>query len=287
MAYERIIMKAVIGIDVGGSTTKIVGFDENGTLIEPMFIHANDQITSIYGAFGKFTDANGLSLSDISGIKVTGVGASFLDKGIYGLKCDHVSEFDCIGAGGLYLSGLDRALIASLGTGTACVYAQKGKKSEYLGGTGVGGGTLMGLSKLMLGMENIKHIYELADGGDLRKIDLRINNITRKAALSDLPSELTVSNFGKISDIAEKNDIALGIINMVFETVGTTAVFAARVHNIKDIVLTGNLTTIPQAAKIFENIGNMLGANFIIPKYSQFGTVIGAALQGCEPKVVK
>ncbi len=273
-------MKTVLGIDVGGSTTKIVGFDQNGALIEPMFIQANDQITSIYGAFGKFADTNNLSLSDISGIKVTGVGASFLDKGIYGLRCEHVSEFDCIGAGGLYLSGLDRAIIASLGTGTACVRAEKNKKSEYLGGTGVGGGTLMGLSKLMLGMDNIKHIYELAEDGDLRRIDLRINNITRKKGLSELPSELTVSNFGNISDIAEKNDIALGIINMVFETVGTTAVFAARTHGIKDIVLTGNLTTVPQASRIFENIGKLLGANFIIPKYSQFGTVIGAALQG-------
>ena len=276
---ELLIMKATLGIDVGGSTTKIVGFDENKKLIEPMFIHAIDQITSIYGAFGKFTDHNGLSLQDISGIRVTGVGASFLDKGIYGLKFERVSEFKCIGAGGLYLSGLDRALIASLGTGTACVYADRCGTVEYLGGTAIGGGTLMGLSKLLLGMDTIKHIYELAEGGDLRHIDLRINNITKKDDLSELPSELTVANFGKISDIATRNDIAHGIINMVFEAVGTTAVFDARTRNIKDIVLTGNLTTIPQAGRIFENIGNMLGANFIIPKHAQYGTVIGAALK--------
>ena len=205
-------MKTVIGIDVGGSTTKIVGFDENKNLIEPMFIHANDQITSIYGAFGKFIDENGLTLDDISGIKMTGVGASFLEKGIYGLKCDHVSEFKSIGAGGLYLSGLDRALIASLGTGSACVYAEKGKKPEYLGGTGVGGGTLMGLSKLLLGMDNINHIYKLAEEGDLSRIDLRIKNITKKVDISELSSELTVANFGKLSDLASKSDIALGII---------------------------------------------------------------------------
>ena len=136
----------------------------------------------------------------------------------------------------------------------------------------------MGLSKLLLGMENIKHIYELAAEGNLNRIDLRIKDITKKGDFSSMLPELTVSNFGKISDIASKSDIALGILNMVFETVGTTAVFAARTHNIKDIVLTGNLTTIPQAKEIFANIGEMLGANFIIPKYSQFGTVIGAAL---------
>lgn len=272
-------MKAVLGIDVGGSTTKIVGFDENKNLIEPMFVHGSDQITSIYGAFGKFISENGLSLEDVKGIKVTGVGATFLEKGIYSLKCDKVSEFNSIGRGGLYLSGLDKALVASLGTGSACVYADKDGNIEYLGGTGVGGGTLMGLSRLLLGMENINHIYELASEGDLGKIDLRIKNITKKDDFSALEPELTVANFGKISDIAEKSDIALGILNMVFETVGTTAIFAARTKNIKDIVLTGNLTTIPQAKEIFANVGRMLGANFIIPKYSQYGTVIGAALQ--------
>ena len=114
-------MKAVLGIDVGGSTTKIVGFDESGKLIAPMLVHANDQITSIYGAFGKFISENGLLLDQIKKIRVTGVGASFLEKGIYSLKCEKVSEFGSIGRGGLYLSGLEKALIVSLGTGTACV----------------------------------------------------------------------------------------------------------------------------------------------------------------------
>ena len=50
-------MKTVIGIDVGGSTTKIVGMqtadDGSARLLDPQFVRANDAITSIYGAFGK------------------------------------------------------------------------------------------------------------------------------------------------------------------------------------------------------------------------------------------
>lgn len=271
-------MKAVLGIDVGGSTTKIVGFDENKNLIEPMFVRGSDQITSIYGAFGKFTAENGLSLNDVKGIKVTGVGASFLEKGIYSLKCEKVSEFESIGRGGLYLSGLDRALITSLGTGSACVYADKDGAIEYLGGTGVGGGTLMGLSKLLLGMDNIKHICNLASEGDLGRVDLKIKHITKKGDFSAMQPELTVANFGRLSDLADKGDLALGIINMVFEAVATTAKFAARTKNVRDIVLIGNLTDIPQAKTLFASIGEMLDVNFIIPEHSQFGTVIGAAL---------
>ena len=44
-------MGIVIGIDVGISTTKIVGISD-GKVVSPMRIKATDPITSLYGAFG-------------------------------------------------------------------------------------------------------------------------------------------------------------------------------------------------------------------------------------------
>ena len=125
-------------------------------------------------------------------------------------------------------------------------------------------------------MDDIDHIIELAKQGDLNNIDLRIKDIS--ASYGDLPEIMTAANFGKISDIATKSDIALGIINMVFEVAGMLAVFAARNHNTKDIVLTGNLTKVPQSKEIFGILNSMFGVNFVIPQNSQFSTVIGAAL---------
>ena len=55
--------KTVLGIDVGGSTTKIVGFrEEDGkqVLIAPQRVRATDPLTSIYGAFGKLRCKTGL-----------------------------------------------------------------------------------------------------------------------------------------------------------------------------------------------------------------------------------
>ena len=274
-------MSVVIGIDVGGSTTKIVGFENTiggKRLIDPLFVRATDPITALYGAFGKFTDQNGIELSDIDIIKLTGVGSSKINKPIYGLECEHVSEFDCIGLGGLYLSGLDEAIVASLGTGTALIHARRGEKMEYLGGTGVGGGTLIGLSKRMLGMDDIGHIQELAENGDLDKIDWRIGNISKKDLVPGAPDKMTAANFGNISDIATKSDVALGIINMVFETIAMVSMFAARNYGLRDIVLTGNLTTLKKAPDLFRSLNAMFNLNFIIPENSRFGTVIGAAL---------
>ena len=280
-------MKTVIGIDVGGSTTKIVGFRyrDNGEreLIAPQYVRATDPVTSIYGAFGKFTLENGLKLDKINKVMVTGAGASYMSEPIYSLDCVSEPEFECIGRGGLYLSGLNEAIVASLGTGTALIYAHKENgivKTEYLGGTGVGGGTLIGLSRKMLGVDTIEHIEQLCEGGDLDQIDLRIKDISTSHTYKGVSDDLTASNFGKLSDLANKHDIALGITNMVAETIGMMAIFAARNYKLKNIILTGNLTAIKPISEIFLNLSQIFDVNFIIPENSQFGTVIGAALGG-------
>lgn len=277
--------KVVIGIDVGGSTTKIVGFrtedDGRRTLIDPLFVRATDPITSIYGAFGRFTSENRLALSDIRRVMMTGAGAAYLSEPIYSTDCRSVPEFSGVGLGGLYLSGLDDAIIVSMGTGTALVHAKReanGKTSiDYLGGTGVGGGTLVGLSKRMLGVDTVEHIEQLCENGDLSKVDLTIKDITR-GDVFPMNGNLTAANFGKLSDLAAPEDVALGIANMVAETIAMVAIFAARGHGLSDIVLTGNLTRLSPIRRAFMGLEQNFGVNFIIPENAQFGTVIGAAL---------
>jgi type II pantothenate kinase len=71
----------IIGIDIGGSMTKICGFKiKNKELIKPFYIRASDQISSLYGAFGKFTSDNEINLSEIQKIQITGVGSTFISK---------------------------------------------------------------------------------------------------------------------------------------------------------------------------------------------------------------
>jgi type II pantothenate kinase len=276
-------MRTVIGIDIGGSTTKIVGLRSDGVcseLIEPIFVRATDAVTSVYGAFGKFTMENNLSLEDIDRVLMTGVGSSFIDKPLYSLRCEKVSEFDSVGNGGLYLSGLDEAIVVSMGTGTAIMHAKRdGERTvtKYLGGTGVGGGTLLGLSRKMIGVDTVEHLEKLCEDGDLGNIDLRIKDMSSDHGFQ-INDDITASNFGKLSDMATQNDIALGIANMVGETIAMLAVFAARSYNLTNVVLTGNLTAIKAVSDVFEGLESFFGIKFIIPERSQFATVIGAAL---------
>jgi type II pantothenate kinase len=269
----------VIGIDIGGSTTKIVGF-HNKQIFSPLLVRANDPIASVYGAFGKFLNANKLSIADIDRVMITGVGSSFITEKLYGIPTGKVDEFRAIGMGGLFLSGLPKAIIVSMGTGTALVTAD-GNDIKHIGGTGVGGGTMLGLSNKMLNVRDFDDLIETAQGGNLAHIDLTIGDIA-KDALAGLPAETTASNFGKISDLATKADLALGIINLVFQTIGMISVFATRINNIRDVILTGNLTNVPQSADIFERLEKLFDVSFNIPVNAEYATAAGAAIAYTE-----
>ncbi|MGE5607381.1 MAG: type II pantothenate kinase [Bacteroidota bacterium] len=268
-------MGKIIGIDIGGSTTKIIGFD-NSQLFSPLLVRATDPIASVYGAFGKFLSANGLNLSDIEQIMVTGVGSSYITAKLYGISTGKVDEFRAIGTGGLFLSGLANAIIVSMGTGTALVKADL-NGVRHIGGTGVGGGTLLGLSNRMLNVRDFNDLIETAQGGSLAHIDLAISDISHDP-LVGLPPETTASNFGKLSDLATKADVALGIINLVFQTIGMIAVFATKIDHAKDVVLTGNLTNVPQSKEIFTQLSKLYNVNFVTPPNAEFATAAGAAI---------
>jgi type II pantothenate kinase len=268
-------MGIIIGIDIGGSTTKIVGLN-NGLIFSPMLVKATDPIASVYGAFGKFLNANGLELSGIERIMVTGVGSSYITAKLYGIPTGKVDEFRAIGMGGLKLSGLSNAIIVSMGTGTAFVKADP-TGVRHMGGTGVGGGTLLGLSNRMLNVRDFNSLIKTAGDGELSHIDLTISDISQDPLIG-LPPETTASNFGKISDLATHADVAMGIINLVFQTIGMLAVFATRIDHTQDVVLTGNLTNVPQAHNIFKQLGQLFGVNFITPVNAEYATAAGAAI---------
>jgi len=268
-------MNMTIGIDIGGSTTKIVGI-QGGLITTPMLVRATDPIASLFGAFGKFIDANSLPLQAVERIMITGVGASFVSKPIYGLPTSKVEEFLANGLGGLFLTGLSKAIIVSMGTGTALVEASQ-ESIKHIGGTGIGGGTIIGLASRMLNIRDIKHIITMAEDGDLSHVDLMVGDIT-KDLLPGLPPFTTASNFGRMSDVAANSDIALGIINLVLQAIGMTAIFAVHGSVCKDVALIGNLSVIPQCKEVFDVLKQLFSVEFVIPENAEYATAVGAAL---------
>ena len=268
-------MGIVIGIDVGISTTKIVGI-KNNKISAPIRITAADPITSLYGAFGKYLHDNDIELSDVEHVMLTGVGAAYIDQPIYGLPTSKSQEFIADGLGARFESKLDHTIVVSMGTGTSFVKCD-GDDMRHIGGIGVGGGTLAGLARIMLNTSDIIQVAALAKQGNVRNIDLTIGDISPQP-LPGLPMDTTASNFARAQSDASKEDIAAGIIKMVLQSIGSAAWLASLGSDIRDFVLIGNLSLLPQCKEVFPALEKLYDIHFHIPKYSQYCTAIGAAL---------
>ena len=278
----------LIGIDIGSTTTKAVSLENansmnadtgtEGRLIKKIKTKAEDAVTSATGALGKMIIENGIKMPDIQRIMITGAGATKIEGDLFGIPTEKVSEITAIGTGGMFLSGRENIIIINIGTGTAVIEARK-DGIIHLGGSGVGGGTILGLGKRLLSLSDFKDIMALAASGNLEPVDLLLEDIMA-ADISFLNKKSTASNFGKMLDTARHEDIALGIINMVFEVIGMLAVFAAKSRRIDSVVVTGSGSHNPLGQSIFAEITRMHAVGFEYPDSAEYTTAIGAALWG-------
>ncbi len=267
----------IIGIDIGSTTTKVVAA-QSGEVLKAIKTKAFDAVTSATGALGKMIIENNFKITDIEKIIITGVGATKINSDIFGIKTEKIDEINAIGKGGVFLSKKDGIIITNIGTGTSIIEAKDGFIT-HIGGTGIGGGTIIGLSKLLLNTMDFDNILEQAAHGDLKQVDLLIEDILEDD-LSFLNKKTTASNFGKMLDTAKKEDIATGIVNMVFQVIGVLSVFAAKSRNIDTILVTGNGSRNMLGKRILEDISAMYNIKFEFPPDGEFTTAIGAALGG-------
>jgi type II pantothenate kinase len=265
----------IIGIDIGSTTTKAVSI-ENGKALHKIKTRAADAVTSATGAFGKMIVENGIRMNEIRRIMITGAGATKIRNDLFGIPTGKVDEFKAIGIGGMFLAGRDNIIITNIGTGTAIIDARK-DGITHLGGSGVGGGTILGLAKKLLSMSDFNSIMELAARGKLNQVDLLLEDIM-ETGLSFLNREATASNFGKMLDSAKTEDIALGIVNMVFQVIGMISIFAAKSKNTDEIVVTGNGSDNPIGKKVLETITGLYHVHFEYPVDAEYTTAIGAGL---------
>jgi type II pantothenate kinase len=272
----------IIGIDIGSTTTKAVSIEfdrtgeEPGRIIKKVKTKAADVVTSATGALGKMLVENDIKIADIERIMITGAGASKLNTDLFGIPTEKVDEIRSIGIGGMYLSGKNGIIIANIGTGTAIIDARPDAIS-HLGGSGVGGGTILGLAKKLLSMSDFNGVMELAERGNLNQVDLLMEDIM-DMNLSFLNPQSTASNFGKMLDTARNEDIALGILNMVYQVIGMLAVFAAKIKNTGRIIVTGNGSGNPIGKKTLEVIAGLYSVHFEYPRDAEYTTAIGAGL---------
>ncbi|MEG1594091.1 MAG: pantothenate kinase [Oscillibacter sp.] len=278
-------MEIILGIDIGGSTTKIVGLRQDGSVLSMLRVRAEDQLTSLYGALGNYLTSNALALSDIRRVVLTGVGASYVDGDIYGLPTCKIDEFQASGAGGLALSGQTAGVVVTMGTGTAFLWAEEGCAVRHLCGSGIGGGTLGGLCQKLVGMDRFGQIKKLAEAGNLLNVDLTIRDISKDGAAT-LDPDMTAANFGNLAVDASPADLAAGAVNLVLQAIGTMTVLACQSCGSNSVILTGSMTTLSQVEEAFQLFERLYGIHYVVPENATFATAIGAALCSLRKKTI-
>jgi type II pantothenate kinase len=221
-------------------------------------------------------------MSNIGFLAVTG--GKHLELGDYidSTPIIHVNEIDAVGHGSMKLSGLseeESTIIVSAGSGTACIHAHKGIFT-HCSGTGVGGGTVLGLSKLLLGTTDPEEIAALAEKGDESFVDLILEDVV-SGPIGQLPSDTTAVNFGKVSkeDIEySREDIAAGIVNLVGQTAARIATSVAMMFQATEIVVVGRAPSFVGLKNSLEQAASITGFTPHFPKNGEYASALGAML---------
>lgn len=261
----------ILGIDSGSTAVKLIEIDLGNKIIHKLILKK----MPILAALEIFINKEKVKMENISQIVLTGVGADEIQENIKGVPTKKVDEFIAIGTGGLALANKRSGIVVSIGTGTAFVEA-KNKTFKHLGGTGVGGGALVNLCKKFGNIDTFEDINKAILKGNLKHVDLTIQDVATKE-ISGLPKDTTSANFGKLDSRAKMEDLIIGFANMIFETIGVMAVFVAQSRKTKNIIITGNVATMPYIKTVLNKIEKLhKGVKFIIPKNAEYATVIGA-----------
>ena len=266
-----------IFIDFGITVTDILKRDRNDLSHQMTLSKEEPNLSLLKELFPNINFKTDINLLAVTGGKHLNLG----DK-IESTRVIHVNEIDAVGEGAMNLSGLSNknpTIIVSAGSGTACILAQDGNYM-HCSGTGVGGGTVLGLSKLLLGTIDPVEIEELAKAGNESGVDLILEDVVA-GPIGELPSDTTAVNFGKISKIdseISKQDIAAGIINLVGQTAARIATSVATTFSAKEIVVVGRSPSFNGLKNSLEQAASIMGFSPHFPKHGEYASALGALL---------
>lgn len=269
----------IIGLDIGASFAKAILVNKSLEIIEKQILPVEDLKTAASRTLISFVGKIGEDFKNrVEIVAASGGGSRFIEGEILGLQVKRVDEISAIGLGGLLLAGRSEGLVISAGTGTAIVAAyDNGRIVKHVGGTGVGGGTIIGLSRRLLGLSSFEDLENMALGGDSRNVDLTVGDIVG-GPIGIVPADATASNFGKLTCGSRAEDVAAGIFNMVSQTIGVLAAMAAKAYNLENsVILVGMLPKSKIISRMMCETVKMFGAKAIVPSNCEFANALGAA----------
>ncbi|MFD0675665.1 MULTISPECIES: type II pantothenate kinase [unclassified Paenibacillus] len=267
-----------------------MGIDAGGTLIKIAYRAAESEEVMEYIHFPSPQIREAASWikqhAPQAKICITGGKAALLQSCLSQHEVSTIVEFDATCRGVQYLlkdvEGAPEAFVlTNCGTGTSIHYADTNKHYR-LGGSGVGGGTLIGLSYLLTGIGDYNEIIQTAKKGNREHVDLKVSHIY-EGAVPPIPGDLTASNFGNVrTDGSSTRDIAdllASVMGLVGETVTTASVLAAGQCGVSSIVYIGSSFVSNELLQdIVVGYTKLRGAEAVFLEKGSYSGAIGAWL---------
>jgi type II pantothenate kinase len=264
----------LIVADLGGSNTDLLLADDAGEVVRSVVFPPLDPSEGRTLLDGMFTPL-GASADEITAVVVTGGRHRRIGDTIAGTPVRHVDEIEAIGIGGLLAADVPRALVVSMGTGTAFVSAEP-ERVAHAAGVALGGGTLRGLAMRLLGTADHTAIAALAEQGSPRGADLTVADIVG-GDVGILPGDMPAAYFARLVDgEPSPPDIAAGILDMIGHIATHMALLTARVHGHDTVVLVGHMLEFPTVVRAARRFQYALGGTFIVPPEPGFAVARGA-----------
>lgn len=263
---------AFYSLDCGGSTLDIVLWKEK----TPHHL-ASREISSRQLTSAVLSVILKRFCPDAKTLAVTGGKSLFFPRVLNGFQLKAVPEIAAIGAGGNWVCPKQKLVVVSMGTGTCLVGVDRNGASRHLGGTGVGGGTLVALSKALLDLKQPEALADLYNRDLKSKIDLSVAEIIG-GDLEGIPGHKTAANLAKMTVNNNRAEIASGLINLIAQSIGMTAVMAARYWRADKLILSGKLTRLLPIVENIKETAALYDLDCIVHSSSPHLTAIGAGL---------
>jgi type II pantothenate kinase len=267
-----------IGVDVGATLAKIAieepGAEGPDTRFEIHPAHALEQVAERVDALSPAC------------VGLTGGGARALGD-LLRAPAAAVNEFAAWGAGASLLlrrggqkSG-ERYLLVSLGTGTSVLLVD-GISVSRVGGTALGGGTVLGLCAALLGTGDFERVCKLAESGDRSRVDLLVSDIYGAGEIP-LIGNATASAFGRVARNDQSasplspEDLAAAVMHLVAENVALICHGLCAASQTHRVVFGGStLRHNPALGRVLTNITSQLGREATLLPDGEFAGAVGS-----------
>ena len=272
----------IIASDLGSTNQKAIilkisenELEANIELIGKVRIKTTDFALFIYNIIEKYN----IVIDEIEKIIVTGTGSSYLYNKYKGIEIVKINEFDAIAYGGLILSDNEKGTVVSIGTGTTIIYSDM-KEVVRLGGTGLGGGTLVGLGKAIISNVNDENnevilfndLIDMAKKGNRNNVDLLIGDIN-KDNIGNMTKDITAANFAAIYKKAKPCDYIASTLNMIIENI---SLLVKALHRSGEIIYIGTMVSDEYVRENIKTIANYTGNKVTFVNDSEYAIAIGA-----------